>query len=141
MPLTGKQEMRNAEITQNKLIYARAATYNTNQNVHVCVCCNIDVHKDICKTYNKVDYDFSSFVVSQYLGHVANSANEEQYICVLCGKRLKETSNENPLLPYYGRYPHAVAGADFLKALNQRPECVHMLSSYVVSKNCAAVSH
>ena len=37
-------------------------------------------------------------------------------------KRLKETSNENPVLPYYGKYPHAVAGANFLKALNQRPE-------------------
>ena len=51
--------------------------------------------------YNKVDYDFSSFVVSQCLGHVSNSANEDQYICASCDKRLKETSNENPVLPYY----------------------------------------
>ena len=42
-----------------------------------CVCCNTDVQKDICKMYNKVDYDFSSFVVSQCLGQVANSGNEE----------------------------------------------------------------
>ena len=47
-------------------------------------------------------------------------------------KRLQETSNENPVLPYYGKYPHAVAGASFLKALNKRPEnvsicCHHML--------------
>ena len=48
-----------------------------------------------------------------------NSANEVQYIC---DKRLKETSNENPVLPYYGKYPNAVAEANFLKALNQRPE-------------------
>ena len=47
-------------------------------------------------------------------------------------KRLKEMSNENPILPYYGKYPNAVAGAKFLKALNQRSEyvctyCHHML--------------
>ena len=41
-------------------------------------------------------------------------------------------SNENPVLPYYGKYPHAVAGANFLKTLNKRPEyvctcCHHML--------------
>ena len=29
-----------------------------------CVHCNTDVHKEICKMYNKVEYDFSSFVVS-----------------------------------------------------------------------------
>ena len=53
-------------------------------------------------------------------------------ICTSCDKRLKETSNENPVLPYYGKYPHAVVGANFLKVLNQRPEyvctsCHHML--------------
>ena len=46
--------------------------------------------------------------------------------------KLKETSNENLVLPYYGKYRNAVAGANFLKALNQRPEyvctcCHHML--------------
>ena len=35
-----------------------------------------------------------------------------------CDQRLKETSNENPVLPYYGKYPNAVAGANVLKALN-----------------------
>ena len=88
------------------------------------MCCNTDVQKYISKTYNKVDYDFTSFVVSQWLGHVSNSGNEEQYKCPSCDKRLKETSNENPVLPYYGKYPNAVAGANFLKALNQRPEYV-----------------
>ena len=80
------------------------------------VWCNTDVQKDISKMYNKVEYDFTSFVVSQCLGHVSNSGNEEQYICPSCDKRLKETSNENPVLPYYGKYPNAVAGANFLKA-------------------------
>ena len=83
-----------------------------------CVCCNTDVQKDICKMYNKADYDFKSFVVSQCLGHVSNPANnEDQYICTSYDKRLKETSNENQVLPYYGKYPHAVAGANFMKAL------------------------
>ena len=81
--------------------------------------------------YNKVDYDFTNFVVSQCLGHVSNSAHEEQYTCALCDKILKETSIENPVLPYYVKYPNAVRGANFLKALNQRPEyvctcCHHM---------------
>ena len=44
--------------------------------------------------YNQVDYDFTNFVVLQCLGHVLTSAHEEQYICALCDKRLKETSNE-----------------------------------------------
>ena len=89
-----------------------------------CVCCNTDVQKFICKIYNKAGYDFGSFVVSQCLGHVSNPANnEDQYICTSCDKRLKETSNENPVLPYYERYPHAVAGANFLKSyLNM---CAH----------------
>ena len=50
--------------------------------------------------YNKVDYDFTNFVVSQCLWHVSNSANEGKYICASCDKRLKEKSNENPVLPY-----------------------------------------
>ena len=97
-----------------------------------CMCCNTDVHKDICNMYNKVDYHFTSFVVSWCLGHVSNSANKDLYIHASCDKRLKETSNENPVLQYYGKYQHAVAGANFLKAFNQRPEyvctcCHHML--------------
>ena len=74
--------------------------------------------------YNKVDCDFTNFVVSQCLGHVSNFAHEEQYICTSPDKRLKETSNENPVVQYFGKYPNAVAEANFLKALNQRPEYV-----------------
>ena len=91
-----------------------------------CVCSNKDVHKDICKMYHKLDYDFTCFVVSQCLGHISNSAHEDQYMCASCDKRLKETSNEIPVLPYYEKYPNVVAGAKFMKAINQRPECVHM---------------
>ena len=84
------------------LTYARAATYNSNEKLHVWV------GTDICrnmyvKCTTKVDYDFTNFVVSQGSGHVSNSAHEEQYICALCDKRLKETSNENPVLPYFAK--------------------------------------
>ena len=40
--------------------------------------------------YNKADYDFSYFVVSQCLQHVSNSVHEEQYICTSCDKGLKK---------------------------------------------------
>ena len=85
--------------------------------------------------YNKAGYDFTNFVVSQCLGCVSNPANnEDQYMCTSCDKRLKETSNENPVLPYYAKYPHAVAEANFLKALESKTGIsVHMLSSYVIS--------
>ena len=74
--------------------------------------------------YNKVDYDFTKFVVSQCLQHVANSVHDEQYICLSCDKMLTETSDEIPFVPHYAKYPNAVTGAKFLKALNQRPEYV-----------------
>ena len=63
--------------------------------------------------YNKVDYDFTTFGVSQSLGHVSHTPNADQYICASCDKRLKETSNENPVLPYYGKYPNAAAEQTF----------------------------
>ena len=41
---------------------------------------------------------------------------------------------KNPVLPYYAKYPKAVAGANFLKALNERPEyvctCCHCMLSH-----------
>ena len=129
--LTRKHNIRNAEIKQNELLHMQELPLTTPTKC-TCVCCNTDVQKDTCKMYNKADYDFTHFVVSQYFGHVSNPANnEDQYKCPSCDKRLKE-SDENPVLPYYGKYPHAVAGANFLKALNQRPEyvctcCHHVL--------------
>ena len=103
-----------------------------------CVCCNRAVQKDICKIYNKAGYDFRSFVVSQCLGHVSHHANnEDQYICTSCDKRLQETSNENPVLPYYGKYPHAVAGATswkhWIKDLNM---CAHAVIICCFIKLC-----
>ena len=39
-------------------------------------------------------------------------------------KDYKKQVMKNPVLPYYGKYPLAVAGVNFLKALNKRPEYV-----------------
>ena len=121
--------MRNDKITDKPLhMQELPCTTTTKKDV----CCNRHMQKYVCKMYNKVDYDFTNFGVSKCLGHVSNSAHEEQYICALCDKRLKETTNENPVVSYYLKYPKAVTGANFLKALNQRPEyvctcCHHML--------------
>ena len=90
------------------------------------------MQKHLCTIYNKLNYDFTNFVVSQCLQHVSNSVHDDQYICSSCDKILKETSDENPVVPHYARYPNVVTGANFLKALNERPEyvctcCHHML--------------
>ena len=93
------------------------------QQKMTCVCCTRPMKKQVCKIYNKEDYNVSYFVVSQCLQHLPNSTPEVQYICISCDKALKQRSDENPLVPYH---------AKFLKALNQRPEyvctcCHHML--------------
>ena len=49
--------------------------------------------------YNKLDYDFTNFVVSQCLGHVSNSGNAEQYICASCDKKLKEKLMKTQFYP------------------------------------------
>ena len=49
-----------------------------------------------------------------------------------CDKRLKEISHENPVAAYYAKYPNAVTGANFLKALNQRPEYVCTCCHYML---------
>ena len=119
--LTRKQHMRNCKITENKLLHMQKLSCRTATKI-TCVCCNRHMQKHVCKMYNKVDYDFTNFVVSQCLQHVSNSVHEQQYICSSCDKKLKETSDENPVVLYYAKYPNAVMGANFLKALNQRPE-------------------
>ena len=85
------QEMAKSQRTNS---YICKSCHVQMQQKITCVC-NRHMQKHVCKMYNKVDYDFTNFVVSQCLGYVSNSAHEEQYICALCDKRLKETSNEN----------------------------------------------
>ena len=45
----------------------------------------------------------------------SNSVHDEQYICSSCDKILKETSDENPVVPHYAKYPHAVTGSKLSK--------------------------
>ena len=123
------QEMAKSHKTN---CYICKSCHQELQQKMTCVCCNRQMQKHVCKMYNKEDYDFSYFVVSQCLQHLANSTHEVQYICISCNKALKQTSDENPLVPYHAKYANAVTGANFLKALNQRPEyvctcCHHML--------------
>ena len=102
-----------------------------------CVCYSPDVHKDICKMYNKVGYDFTNFVVTRCLQHVSKSANEDQYIFASCDKRLKETSNENPVLPYYGKYPNAEQEQTFRKHLiKDLNMCAHAVTVCYFVKLC-----
>ena len=54
------------------------------------VCCNRQMQKHVCKMYNKADYDFSYFVVSQCLQQLTKSIHEVQYICTSCNKALKK---------------------------------------------------
>ena len=84
------------------------------------------MQKHVCKMCNKEYYDFPYFAVSQCLQHLANPIHEVQYICTSCNKGLKQTIDENALVPYHAKYANAVTGANFLKALNQRPEYVCM---------------
>ena len=88
VPLTGKQHTRNGKITENQLLHMQKLPCRTATKM-TCVCCNRHMQKNVCKMYNKVDYDFTNFVVSQCLQHVSNSVHEEQYICSSCGKRNK----------------------------------------------------
>ena len=106
--------------------------YNFNQNVHVCVA------KEMCRKIY-VKYTTKEGITSADLlyqnaydmYHILQTMKTNIYVHHVI-KDLQETSNENPVLPYYGKYPHAVAGTNFLKALNKRPEyvctcCHHML--------------
>ena len=122
------QEMAKSQKTN---CYICKSCHEELQQKMICVCCNRQMQKHVCKMYNKEDYDFSYFVVSQCLQHLPNSIHEVQYICTSCNKTLKQTSDENPLVPYHVKYANAVTGANFLKTLNQRPEyactCCHCM--------------
>ena len=110
--------------SQKTYCYICKSCHQELQQKTTYVCYNRQMQKHVCKMYNKADYDFSYFVVSQCLQHLSNSIHEKQYICTSCNKALKQTSDENLVLPYHAKYTNAVTGTNFLKALNQRPEYV-----------------
>ena len=112
-----------ANIPNNRRHICKTCYIQLQQNF-VFVCCSRNVEKSMCQLYIKADYDFSSFVVSRCLPHVRDCEDEEKYICLSCHKRLKETNNNNIVLPYYGRYPNVKAGTNFLKSLQEIPQFV-----------------
>ena len=101
-----------ANIPNNRKHICNTCYIQLQQNF-VCVCCSRNVEKSMCQLYRKADYDFSTFVVSRCLPHVRDCEDEQKYICLSCHKRLKETNNDNIVLPYYGRYPNVKAGTNF----------------------------
>ena len=96
--------------------------HTTTTKVCMCVLQNKCWEKYVSTLYES--YDFSSFVVSWCLPHVRDCEDEQKYICLSCHKRLKETNNDNIVLPYYGRYPNVKAGTNFLKSLQEMPQFV-----------------
>ena len=89
------------------------------------MCVAAEVLRKVCVNFiTKFDYDFSNFVVSRCLPHVRDCIDEQKYICLSCHKRLREMNNDNIVLPYHGRYPHVKAGTNFLKSLQEMPQCV-----------------
>ena len=61
-----------SSLENTTLLHMQELPLATPTKMYMCVLqhCNTDVQKDICKMYNKVDYDFTSFVVSQCLGRI-----------------------------------------------------------------------
>ena len=112
-----------ANIPNNRRHICNICYIQLQQNF-VCVCCSRNVEKSMYQLYMTADYDFSSFVVSQCLPHVTDCEDEQKYICLSCHKRLKETNNDNIVLPCYGRYPNVKAGTNFLKSLKEMPQFV-----------------
>ena len=128
--------------SQKTSCYMCKCCHEELQQKIICVCCNRHMQKHVCKVYTKVDYDFTYFVVSQCLQYISNSVHEEQYIsCTSCDKGLKETSDENPVLPYHAKCSNAVTGAKFLKALNQRPEYVSTCSHHMLFRKTVQQFH
>ena len=64
-----------ANIPNNKRHICNICYMQLQQNF-VCVCCSRSVEKSMCQLYNKVDYDFSNFVVSRCLPHVRDCIDE-----------------------------------------------------------------
>ena len=114
------QKMAKSQKTTT-LTYAKAAMLNCNKTLHVCVVTDICRNMYI-KCITKEDYDFHKFCCITILTTCIQILYMKNNIYVHpCDKRLKETSDENPVV-------HIMLSiqmeSQFLKALNQRPEYV-----------------
>ena len=100
------------------------------QDKFVCVSCGRGVTKKMCKIYQKDEYDFRQFVVFQCLGDCVYETGSA-YICLSCHITLTKTNIANSIVPYHVMEGKVKDGANFLKALNEKPEyvctCCHRL--------------
>ena len=94
------------------------------QPTYMCVCCKRYIEHKKRKLYEKGNYDFTKFVVSRCLNNITYPEGEQPHICLSCDKRMKATSNVQPVMPYHGDYGSVVAGSRYLKALQDIPQYV-----------------
>ena len=77
----------------------------------------------MCTIYRKDEYDFKQLIVLQCLGGCIYET-DISYICLSCHTALTTTNIDNPVVPYHIKEGKVRDGANFLKALNEKPECV-----------------
>ena len=109
----------------------------TNQFTNVnCICCDWCVPQQRAQQYVSTDYDFSFFVVSALLSTKTCETNDvhpvQLFICNVCKASLSKSTDINACIPIYAHNPIARSGAQFLKALQEKPEyictyCHHLL--------------
>ena len=124
-----ENNIKEMEKSQKTNSYICKSCHVELQQKITCVCCNRHMQKHVCKMYNKVDYDFTNSVVSQYLQHVSNFVHEEQYICSSCDKGLKGTSDENPVSTILCQVCKCSHGSKLSEGTESKTWiCVHILS-------------
>ena len=109
----------NSKFDGNNMYICKTCDRNF-QDKFVCMSCGREVTKKVCKIYQKKEYDFKQFVVLQCLGECI-SETDSSYICLSCHTALT-TNIENPIVLYYIKEGKIRDGANFLKALNEKPE-------------------
>ena len=93
----------------------------------------VPLHKT--EQYVSTDYDFSIFVVCALLSAITDECNStdasQLFICNVCKTCLSKANNISASVPIYSYHPIARSGAQFLKALQEKPEyictCCHCL--------------
>ena len=108
-----------------------------------CVCCKrcVPLHKT--ERYVSTDYDFSILCVCALLSARTDDRNStdasQLFICNVCKTCLSKTNNISVSVPIYSHHPIARSGAQFLKALQEKPEyictcCHHLLFQRSVAR-------
>ena len=78
--------------------------------------------------YCSTDYDFSLYVVYTLLYNATVGSCEtnehEHFICDVCKATLMKTTHEVQHIPRFATHPITRMGANFLKALQNKPEFI-----------------